>query len=87
MVIMTDIETADELYSFYITLDNNLLILRERVKRIEDISNKGERIKECEGLYEAHKRIEFIAQKLLSISNRVAPTICQQKLENDISRK
>jgi len=84
---MTEIETADELYSLYITLDNNLLIMKERVKRIEDINDKDERIKECESLYEAHGRIEFVARKLLTIGNGVSPTNCQQKLEHDISYK
>ena len=85
---MADIETADELYSSYIILDNNLLILKERIRRIEDINDKSELIKECEGLYEVHGRIEFVAKKILSISNnRVVPTNCQRKLGKDTSCK
>lgn len=76
---MTDIETADALYSLYITLDNNLLILKERVSRIESINNKDERIKECEGLYEAHGRIELVARKLLSICANDLPTEARKR--------
>ena len=80
-------EIADELYLLYITLDNNLLILKERVKRVEDISNKAERIKECDSLYEALERIEFVAERLIMIGNHVSPTNCQQKQEHDVSQK
>jgi|GEM_PF-3541887 hypothetical protein len=84
---MIEIEISDELYPLYITLDNNLLILKERVKRIEDLNNQVERVKECDGLYEALGRIEFVAQKLIAIANYVTPTNCQRKLDHDSSQK
>ncbi|MDQ7094277.1 hypothetical protein REC12_11820 [Desulfosporosinus sp. PR] len=66
---MTEMEVFDELNLLNIDLDNTLIILRERTRRIENIESKEKVIRECDGLYEAFDRIELAIQKLLSIAN------------------
>lgn len=67
------VELVDKIYPLYITLGNNLLVIKERTRKIENITDQRELIRECECLYESCGRIEYVMKKMLSLTE----SICQ----------